>query len=281
MNLLQVETDLRHAVERQEFEVLYQPIVDLATGHVKEFEALIRWRHPKHGLVTPDEFVDVAEETGLIIPIGQWIIEESCRQVAEWQKSFDMPLSVSVNLSAKQLMHPRLTSQIKDVLLASGLVPSHLKLEVTESTVMEHSERSLKVLSELDELGVALSTDDFGTGFSSLSYLQRFPFERLKIDRSFINILGKDAKSRAIVKTILMLGENLDIEVVAEGIETAEQLNLLRSLGCELGQGYIFSRPVDAAAAAEFLRHGADISGLDPSLDFKSPPDIIQVADIQ
>jgi len=281
MNLLQVETDLRHAVERQEFRVLYQPIVDLATGHVREFEALIRWQHPKRGLVTPDGFVEVAEETGLIIPIGQWILEESCRQTAKWQKEFAMPLSISVNLSAKQLMYPRLLSQIKDVLSTSRLDAGHLKLEVTESTVMEHSDRSMKVLSELRELGVAFSTDDFGTGFSSLSYLQRFPFERLKIDRSFINILGTDEKSSAIVKTILMLGENLGIEVVAEGIETAEQLDLLRSLGCTAGQGYLFSRPVDAAAAAQFLRSGAEVSALDPSLDFSDRRPMIQVADIQ
>lgn len=281
MNLLQVETDLRHAVERQEFEVRYQPIVDLVTGRVTEFEALIRWRHPEHGLIAPNEFVDVAEETGLIIPIGQWIIEESCRQIAEWQANFADPLSVSVNLSAKQLVHPRLTSQIKDVLFSSGLEASHLKLEVTESTVMEHSERSLKVLSELDALGVSLSTDDFGTGFSSLSYLQRFPFERLKIDRSFISILGSDDKSSAIVKTILMLGENLGIEVVAEGIETPEQLGLLRSFGCRLGQGYIFSRPVDAAAAVRFLHDGADLSSLDLPVDLENLERVIQVSDLQ
>src|SRR5205085_1940876 len=159
------------------------------TGQVKEFEALIRWRHPVHGLVGPNEFVHVAEETGLIIPIGRWILEESCRQTAEWQRKFETPLSISVNLSAKQLMHPTLTDQVRDILFDAGLDASQLKLEVTESTVMEHSDRSLKVLSELDQLGVQLSTDDFGTGYSSLSYLQKFPFERLKIDRSFIKLM--------------------------------------------------------------------------------------------
>ncbi|HEX3101836.1 MAG TPA: EAL domain-containing protein, partial [Pyrinomonadaceae bacterium] len=281
MNLLQIETDLRHAVERNEFEVMYQPIVDLATGRVQEFEALIRWRHPKHGLVLPNEFVAVAEETGLIIPIGKWILEEACRQTAEWQQRHTIPLSISVNLSAKQLMHPTLTSQVKDVLFASGLDAQQLKLEVTESTVMEHSERSLKVLSELDELGVDLSTDDFGTGYSSLSYLQRFPFERLKIDRSFVNILGKDEKSGLIVKTILMLGENLDIEVVAEGIETTQQLDILRSLGCKAGQGYLFSRPVTAEIAENFLRQGADLSGFDANLEFGDAGPLIEVADVQ
>jgi diguanylate cyclase (GGDEF)-like protein/PAS domain S-box-containing protein len=280
-NLLQVETDLRHAVERGEFEVLYQPIVDLVTGRIKEFEALLRWRHPKLGLLGPNEFVDVAEETGLIIPIGQWILEESCRQTADWQWKFELPLSISVNLSAKQLMHPRLTSEVKAVLLSSGLAAEYLQLEVTESTVMEHSERSLNVLSDLDALGIALSTDDFGTGYSSLSYLQRFPFERLKIDRTFINILGTDDRSSAIVKTILMLGENLNIDVVAEGIETIEQLDALRQLGCTNGQGYLFSRPVDAATAEEFLRNGADLSATHPALGFGTASPVIEVADLQ
>ncbi|MFT3744353.1 MAG: PAS domain S-box protein [Pyrinomonadaceae bacterium] len=281
MNLLQVETDLRHAVERNEFEVLYQPIVEMTSGRVKEFEALIRWRHPVHGLVGPNEFVSVAEETGLIIPIGKWILEESCRQIAEWQRKFGMDLAVSVNLSAKQLMHPNLTSQVKDILADTGLKPTQLKLEVTESTVMEHSERSLKVLSDLDQLGVNLSTDDFGTGYSSLSYLQRFPFERLKIDRSFINLMDKDEKSGAIVKTILMLGENLGIEVVAEGIETVSQLEKLRLLGCSIGQGFLFSRPIDREAAEDFLAGGANVFANNPDLEFRNPAPMIEVTDIQ
>lgn len=281
MNLLQIETDLRHAVERNEFEVLYQPIANLATGAVTEFEALIRWRHPVHGLVEPNEFVGVAEETGLIIQIGKWILEESCRQTAEWQRRFGIPLSISVNLSAKQLMHPNLTSQVRNVLLDCGLSPAQLKLEVTESTVMEHSEKSLKVLSELDELGVSLSTDDFGTGYSSLSYLQRFPFERLKIDRSFINIMDRDEKSGAIVKTILMLGENLDIDVVAEGIETHPQLEKLRALGCSTGQGYLFSRPIDREAAEHFLENGGNVFSENPSLEYRNPASVIELSDVQ
>lgn len=281
MNLLQVETDLRHAVDRNEFEVLYQPIVEMTTGLVKEFEALIRWRHPVHGLVGPNEFVSVAEETGLIIPIGKWILDESCRQIAEWQRRFGIDLAVSVNLSAKQLMHPNLTTQVQEALAEVGLKPSQLKLEVTESTVMEHHERSLKVLSDLDRLGVNLSTDDFGTGYSSLSYLQRFPFERLKIDRSFINIMDTDEKSGAIVKTILMLGENLNLEVVAEGIETVAQLEKLRSLGCTMGQGFLFSRPIDREAAEDFLAGGANVFNENPSLEFHSPGNVIEVMDVQ
>ena len=282
MNLLRIETDLRHAVERQELEVLYQPIVDLATGCVAEFEALIRWRHPKHGLVAPDEFVEVAEETGLIISIGRWILERACTQTAEWQKRFGVPVSVSVNLSAKQLMHPQLTKQIKDILSSSGLDADYLQLEVTENTVMEHSERSLKVLSELAELGIALSTDDFGTGFSSLSYLQRFPFGRLKIDRSFVNIVDTDDKSNAIVKTILMLGINLGLEIVAEGIETPKQLDTLRALGCKLGQGYLFSHPLDAKSAEQILREGTSMITNDANVSgVMTTHPVIEVADIQ
>jgi diguanylate cyclase (GGDEF)-like protein/PAS domain S-box-containing protein len=281
MNLLQVETDLRHAVERNEFEVLYQPIVDLTTGDAHEFEALIRWRHPIHGLVEPNEFVHVAEETGLIIQIGKWILDEACRQTAEWQRRFNLPLSISVNLSAKQWMHPTLSAQVKQVLSETGLDSNQLKLEVTESTVMEHSEKSLKVLSELDQLGVSLSTDDFGTGYSSLSYLQRFPFDRLKIDRSFINVMDENEKSRSIVKTILMLGENLNIQVVAEGIETASHLENLRSLGCRSGQGYLFSRPIDREAAEDFLAAGANVFANQPGLIFQNPTPLIEVTELQ
>lgn len=281
MNLLQIETDLRHAVERNQFEVLYQPIVQLSTGCVYEFEALIRWRHPKHGLVLPNEFVGVAEETGLIIQIGKWIMNEACCQIAEWQKKFGRPLSVSVNLSAKQLMHPSLTAQVEEVLANSGLDSRQLKLEVTESTVMEHSERSLKVLSDLDALGIELSTDDFGTGYSSLSYLQKFPFERLKIDRSFVQIMDEDEKSGAIVKTILMLGENLNIEVVAEGIETESQLEKLRALGCTLGQGYYFSRPIDVQTVERHLVNGPDMFGFGDQPQFRSADLTIEVPKIQ
>jgi len=280
LNVLQLETDLRHAVERNEFEVYYQPIVDLGTGNVREFEALIRWRHPLHGLISPDTFIRVAEETGMIIPIGQWIIEKACSHTAEWQKTSDVLLSTSVNLSAKQLVHPHLCSQVKEVIENSGLDPRQLKLEVTESTVMDNSERSLSVLSELAGLGVALSTDDFGTGYSSLSYLHRFPFSRLKIDRSFIAKMDQDEKSAAIVKTILMLGENLGIEVVAEGIETAFQLASLRSLGCRLGQGYIFSEPVNANLAKELLSSRFEVAVHEP-INFPAEIAILETLEIQ
>ncbi|HKP70987.1 MAG TPA: PAS domain S-box protein [Pyrinomonadaceae bacterium] len=255
MNLLQVETDLRRAITRQEFEVFYQPIMNLEDDRPMEFEALIRWNHPTHGYIAPNEFISVAEESGLIIPVGQWILEESCRQIRHWQKTLPgyEKLSVSVNLSGKQLMHPALRGQIEDALRNTGLNPRHLKLEVTESTVIERSETALAVLSEMKALGLSLSMDDFGTGYSSLSYLHQFPFERLKIDRSFVDTMDRDAKSEAIVRTILLLGKNLRMEVVAEGIETSQQLSLLRGLNCSLGQGFLFSPPLNAVHAESFL----------------------------
>lgn len=258
MNLLEMENDLRRAIENDEFRVFYQPIVSLDTGEVREFEALIRWQHPQHGLVMPNEFISVAEETGLIIPIGEWILREACRQTAEWRKLISEPaqLSVSVNLSAKQLMHPNLAAQIGAILSETALNPRCLKLEVTESMVMENSEKALAVISNLKKLGISFSTDDFGTGYSSLSYLHRFPFNYIKIDRSFVSKMDSDRKSEAIVRTILLLGQNLHIEVVAEGIETRRQLEALRQLGCKTGQGYFFAKPVNAESAARILHDG-------------------------
>lgn len=262
INLLQMETDLRRAIERKEFRVFYQPIVELNTGEILEFEALIRWQHPQHGLISPNDFIGIAEETGLIIPIGRWILEEACRQTAEWQARFPKhkQLSVSVNLSAKQLMHPNIIAQIKEVLTRTNFEPRCLKLEVTESMVMENGDKSLAVINDFHALGTSISTDDFGTGYSSLSYLHLFPFNRLKIDRSFVGKMEKDMKSEAIVRTILLLGQNLEIETVAEGIENEHQLTRLRSLGCRFGQGYYFSKPVDAVSAEKILEEGLSIS---------------------
>ena len=257
-NLLQVETDLRRAIERDEFLVYYQPIVCIESGEIKEMEALIRWNHPEYGLLFPDGFINVAEETGLIIDIGEWVLRESCRQTKEWQNAFShlSNFSISVNLSAKQLMHPSLRGQIADVMKKTDFDLNCLKLEVTESTIMENADTALSVLNELNSLGVSFSTDDFGTGYSSLSYLHQFPFKRIKIDRSFIGKMDTDRKSEAIVRTILLLGENLDIEVVAEGIETEKQLEKLRILGCKLGQGYLFSKPLSATYAKKLLETG-------------------------
>ena len=259
MNLLRMENDLRKSIERRDFRVYYQPIVNIETGETNEFEALIRWEHPEYGFVPPTEFIPVAEETGLIIPIGEWVLEESVRQISQWRRQFpEKPLSVSVNLSARQLMHPNLIKQVKEIVRSAALDPNCLKLEVTESMVMDNAEVALEILSELCALGVRLSTDDFGTGYSSLSYLHRFPFERLKIDRSFIGKVDTDAKSEEIVRTIVTLAENLHLEVVAEGVENRSQFRKLRQFGCYLGQGFLFSKPVAAPSAEQILARGLD-----------------------
>jgi diguanylate cyclase (GGDEF)-like protein/PAS domain S-box-containing protein len=283
MNLLQVETDLRRAISRGEFEVFYQPIVGLDGNRSTEFEALIRWNHPTHGYVAPNEFISVAEESGLIIPIGRWILEEACRQTSEWQRSIVgcENLSISVNISARQLMHPTLRSQVEEILKTTGLNARCLKLEVTESTVIERSETALAVLSEMRELGLSLSMDDFGTGYSSLSYLHQFPFERLKIDRSFVDKMDHDPKSEAIVRTILLLGKNLNMQVVAEGIESARQLELLRDLQCELGQGFYFSRPMSAPNAEKYLIERQNSEEDFTTAAYETPTQLVELTEIQ
>jgi diguanylate cyclase (GGDEF)-like protein len=242
---LQLESDLRQAIEQKEFCVYYQPIVSLQTGRLAGFEALVRWNHPRRGLVSPVDFIPVAEETGLIVPIGQWVLNEACAHVRQWQ--IDSPshrsLSLSVNLSARQVAQPDLLNRIKEALETSRLNPHCLKLEITESVVMENAEAAAQMFKQLRSLGVQLSIDDFGTGYSSLSYLHRFPLNYLKIDRSFVSRLTTD-NDNAIVRTISTLARNLGMEVIAEGIETEEQFQQLKILGCEYGQGYLFSRPV-------------------------------------
>lgn len=260
VNLLQMENDLRRAIDRKEFVIYYQPIINLNNKQIIEFEALLRWNHPERGLVPPNEFIPVAEETGLIVPLGEWTMGEACRQVYEWQQTFPLfkDLCISVNLSIKQLMNPTLTDQVVNILTRTKLDAKYLKLEVTETMVMENADLALNILSELCALGVLVSTDDFGTGYSSLSYLHHFPFERLKIDRSFIGRMDTEAKSEEIVRTILTLAENLHLEVVAEGIENDHQFEQLRKLGCHFGQGYLFSKPVPAQAAEKILINGLD-----------------------
>ena len=243
---LQLESDLRQAIEQKEFCVYYQPIICLQTGRLAGFEALVRWNHPRRGIVSPADFIPVAEETGLIVPIGEWVLNEACMHVRQWQ--IDSPshrsLSLSVNLSARQVAQPDLLERIKEALETSKLNPHCLKLEITESVVMENAEAATLMFKQLRSLGVQLSIDDFGTGYSSLSYLHRFPLNYLKIDRSFVMRLTTD-NDNAIVRTISTLARNLGMEVIAEGIETEEQYQQLKMLGCEYGQGYLFSRPVD------------------------------------
>lgn len=251
---LQLEHDLRQAVEQKEFCVYYQPIIALETKHLAGFEALVRWNHPRRGIVSPADFIPVAEETGLIVPIGRWVLEEACRKVREWQLASPShrALSLSVNLSGRQVAQPDLVEQIQQALEESRLNPHHLKLEITESVVMENAEAAAQTLKQLRALGVQLSIDDFGTGYSSLSYLHRFPLNYLKIDRSFVDRMTTDGDD-AIVRTIATLARNLGMEVIAEGIETEEQYKRLKALGCEYGQGFLFSRPVNVEAAYRLL----------------------------
>lgn len=255
MNALEIETDLRRGVERNEFLIHYQPIMSLTNESLEGFEALVRWQHPERGLIAPDKFVDVAEETELIIPIGQRVLFEACRQIRQWQlKSADYAhLSVSVNLSCKQFQQPGLVAYVGRVLKETGLQPQFLNLEITESVVMDNIEAAVSTMKELHALGVRLSIDDFGTGYSSLSYLHRFPMDTLKIDRSFVSLLHENNENTEIVRTIVMLARNLGMSVVAEGVETRQQLRRLRLLGCGFGQGFFFCRPADAFVIEQML----------------------------
>ncbi len=256
LHALRLEIDLRRAIDRQEFFLQYQPIVSLTTGTLSGFEALVRWRHPQHGVVPPVDFISVAEETGLIVPIGQWVLREACSQMKRWQSLLSpaLPLSINVNLSGKQFAHPGLTDQIIQTLQMTGLDPRALKVEITESVVMENVEATAGMLERLRALGVELSIDDFGTGYSSLSYLHRLPIDTLKIDRSFVSRIGENNDNKEVVRTIVMLAHILGKGVVAEGVETKEQLQHLRELKCDSAQGYLFSKPVDPDDALELIR---------------------------
>jgi diguanylate cyclase (GGDEF)-like protein/PAS domain S-box-containing protein len=252
---LELEMDLRRGLDRGEFLIHYQPKVLLETERIIGFEALVRWQHPTRGLVSPGEFIPVAEETGLIIPLGRWVLEEACRQTKIWQRQYplDPPLTISVNLSTKQFMQPDLVSQIARVLQDTGLDPATLQLEITESVLIDESQFTEDMLLKLKAMKIGLKIDDFGTGYSSLNYLRRLPFDTLKIDRSFLTGMAVSRESLAIVRTIISLAHNLGMAVVAEGVETIEQLTQLRSLGCYYGQGYYFSTPVNSKAAAALL----------------------------
>jgi diguanylate cyclase (GGDEF)-like protein/PAS domain S-box-containing protein len=255
MSRLKMETDLRRACERDELFVDYQPIVSLEKRTLIGFEALVRWRHPEFGLVPPKEFIPVAEETGLILAIGQTVLRSACRQAQQWQETYPSqpPLFVSVNLSVKQFNEPGLVENIAQLLDESKLPPRCLKLEITESVFSDNIDAAVKLLTQLRELGVQLSIDDFGTGYSSLSYLQRFPIDTLKIDRSFVTQMVENEENLAIVRTIVALAQNLGMDVVAEGVETEDQLSLLRKLECENGQGFLFSTPLGVRQLEQFI----------------------------
>ncbi|MBA3532642.1 MAG: EAL domain-containing protein [Ardenticatenales bacterium] len=256
VRLLQLETELRRALEREEFRVYYQPIVSLKTGHIIGAEALVRWAHPQRGIVSPAEFMPLIEENGLIQPIGEWVLRTACAQNRWWQMAGFPPLGVAVNLSAQQFRQKALCHLISDVLSETGLAANSLKLELTESIVMENAETTILALQELKEIGVELSIDDFGTGYSSLSYLKRFPIDTLKVDRSFVRDITTDPNDAAITIAIVTLAHSLKLKVISEGVETEEQLAFLRAQRCDEIQGYLFSPPIPADAFTRLLQEG-------------------------
>lgn len=252
---LQMETELRRAIERQEFLVYYQPLVSLASGRLSGFEALVRWQHPQRGILAPAKFMLLAEETGLLNPIDQWVLREACRQMQQWQEQIpnNPPLIISANLGNKLFTQPNLIEQINQILEETSLDALSLKLEITENVLAENDESTIATLSQIKALGVQLSIDDFGTGYSSLSRLHRFPIDELKIDRSFVSKIGAGKGNLEITETILTLANKLGMNAIAEGIETAEQLEHLRGLNCAYGQGYFFSQPLPSQAAEELI----------------------------
>jgi EAL domain-containing protein (putative c-di-GMP-specific phosphodiesterase class I) len=256
---LELENDLRRALQHDELRVHYQPIITMSTGKITEVEALVRWQHPTRGLVFPNEFIPVAETTGLIIPLGLWVLEEACRQVAAWHGQFptEPPLILSVNLSPRQFQQPSIVADVAQALEGSGFPASCLKLEITEGIIMQDVEATIRTLWELKGLGLQIAVDDFGTGYSSLSYLKRLPLDVLKIDRSFVSGIGHNQEDTAIVHAIMAMAKSLNFKVTGEGIETAEQSALLGQWGCDCGQGYLFSKPLDSVKAGALLEAAA------------------------
>lgn len=251
-----METELRRAIEHNEFRIEYQPIIWLETGEILEVEALIRWAHPERGLLAPMEFIPLAEETGLILTLQQWILEHACSQVRTWQLADPgcRPLLLNVNLSAMQFRDSKLLDQLAYVLQQSGLAANCLRLEITETVMRQPHEVSIDLLQSIKSLGIQLAMDDFGTGFSSLSYMHRLPWDVIKIDRTFTHRLGKEAQATAIVRAIIQLAKILNLTVTAEGIETSNQLEHLRALGCHQGQGYYFASPLTSEAFSALLQ---------------------------
>ena len=252
--LLTLENLLHSALKKDEFILYYQPIVNVITGKIAKMEALLRWKNPQLGLVSPYTFIPLAEENGLIIPIGEWVLQTACAQNKTWQNLGLAPIKMSVNLSPRQFQQANLVATISRILKETQLQPSYLELEITESTTMKNTESTKEILLKLNDMGITLSMDDFGTGYSSLSYLKQFPFHTLKIDRSFVKDLHSTSQDMAIVNAVITLGQGLNLNVVAEGVETEELRDLLKNLGCEYIQGYLFSKPIPAAEATELLK---------------------------
>lgn len=252
-DLLGTEASLHYALEREELEVWYQPQVSLKDGKIVGAEALLRWQHPERGLVSPAKFIPIAEETGLIVPIGQWVLQTACQQVQVWQTMGYSDLRIAVNLSARQFQQPALRRNLVEICLSTGLDPKYLDLELTESTVVQNPEVAIATLQELKTLGVQLALDDFGTGYSSLSYLQRFPFDILKIDRVFIHQSTVNEKNKALTTGIIKMAHQLHLKVIAEGVEREAERNLLCQQHCDEMQGYLFSRPLTAKGFQKLL----------------------------
>jgi EAL domain-containing protein (putative c-di-GMP-specific phosphodiesterase class I) len=260
---VELEADLRRALESAEFTLMYQPMLNLETGAVSEVEALLRWNHPKRGLLLPAQFLPLAEETGLLIPIGAWVLTNACRQAQAWRELHPSgpKITVSVNLSARQFRFPQLIEQVAQTLKECKLDPAFLRIEVAEHVMMEHVESTVDVLHALKSIGVQIAVDDFGTGYSALGSLKRFPLDTLKIDRSFVHGLGRNAEDSAIVRAVIAFATALGIDVIAKGIETAAQLQELRELGCRYGQGYYFVNPLAADALNALLGAAGTYSG--------------------
>jgi EAL domain-containing protein (putative c-di-GMP-specific phosphodiesterase class I)/GGDEF domain-containing protein len=256
---LRLEASLRRALERREFELCYQPLVSLESGRPAGFEALLRWRHPERGLLAPAEFLAEADACGVMVPVGRWVLAEACRQVRAWEALHPgaAPATVAVNLSARQLRHPGIVADVEDALAAAELAGNRLHLEITEGAVMENGRGAVETLCRLKALGVRLSIDDFGVGYSSLSYLHRFPVDVLKVDRSFVAGLGRVSACGDIVRAIVGMAHGLGLDVVAEGVETAEHLAQVRALECDYAQGYLFSHPVTGDQAGALLGEGS------------------------
>jgi diguanylate cyclase (GGDEF)-like protein len=257
MMTMSLEQDLRHALEKNEFFLEYQPVVDFMTREVQGFEALLRWRHPARGIISPVQFIPVAEDTGMIREIGLWVMEQACATLGRWHREVpgSAHVTMAVNLSAKQLNMSGLPKKIREIMETTGIQPSDLNLEITETAIMEAPKSALVMLKQIKGLGVGIALDDFGTGYSSLSYLHNFPSDTIKIDRSFVAAIQKDEESLEIVRAIVILGNSLRLNVIAEGIETWKQYEILKNLGCDQAQGFLFSHPLSEPFCHELLRH--------------------------
>nr|HPH54995.1 GGDEF domain-containing phosphodiesterase [Smithella sp.] len=260
---LTIETNLRHAMERNEFYLDYQAKLDLQTRAITGVEALLRWNNPYLGLVAPTQFIPIAEETGMIIPIGRWVIKTACMQNVAWQKQGLPPVCMSVNLSLRQLMYENFAEDVKTILNETRMASELLELEITESTVMHNPKRLVPILSKLKKMGIRMAIDDFGTGYSSLAQIKNFPINTLKVDRSFIRNLPQDTDNKAITEAVIFMGKSLKLKVVAEGVETREQAKFLKDQICDEMQGFYFSKPIGPDGFADLLRENS-VSGTDP-----------------